>query len=74
MISGRDVLMVSDFGGTLANRLTLFVSVRSLLGGPISGRSSRDVPVDVGDGEEDGVDTEVSCVVTLAFVMFEGVV
>jgi hypothetical protein len=80
---GRDVLTVSDFGGTFANRLTLLVSVRSPLGGPISGRSSRtsrELPdvgneaVDVGDGDDDGVDTDVSCVVTLALVMLEGVV
>ena len=76
---GRDVLIVSDFCGTLASRLTLLVSVRSpwgFGGGRATSRNSFDVivDVDVGDGDDDGVDTDVSCVVTLPFVMFDGVV
>ena len=77
---GRDFLTVSDFCGTLASRLTLLVSVRSargFAGGMATSRySSRefDVDVDVGDGDDKGVDTDVSCVVTLPFVMLDGVV
>ena len=55
------------------------VSVRSpwgFGGGRATSRNSFDVivDVDVGDGDDDGVDTDVSCVVTLPFVMFDGVV
>ena len=73
---GRDAFTVSDFCGTLANRLTLFVSVKSprcCAGGRAPSRnSSREFAV--GDGDDDGVETEVSWVVTLPFVMLEGVV
>jgi hypothetical protein len=74
LIKGRDALTVSDFGGTLASRFTLLVRVKSPLGAAMSGRSSRELPDDTGDGDEEGVDTDVSWVVTLPFVTLEGVV
>lgn len=77
LMIGRDDLTVSDFCGTFASRLTLLVSRTSPLELATSERLS-DVDgidaVDVGEGDEDGVETDVSCVATLAFVMLEGVV
>ena len=70
---GRDVLTVSDFGGTLASRLTLVSTWLPRAPCDVTSGSCKST-VDVGEGEEEGVETIVSWVVTLAFVMFDGVV